>query len=79
MILPTKHVDLQHSLLGAGATLLRHLQMPQTVTSLWDRVRANPEVSVYLRFILALDFLFAIRAIDWADGLIVRRKPCSDG
>ncbi|HAT49142.1 MAG: hypothetical protein HQL75_04930 [Magnetococcales bacterium] len=75
MILPTKHVDLRHSLLGAGATLLRHMQSPQTVTALWERVRGNPEVSVYWRFILVLDFLFAIQAIDWVDGLLVRRKP----
>nr|VFJ51766.1 MAG: hypothetical protein BECKDK2373B_GA0170837_103424 [Candidatus Kentron sp. DK]VFJ63402.1 MAG: hypothetical protein BECKDK2373C_GA0170839_11078 [Candidatus Kentron sp. DK] len=75
MILPTKHIDLQHSFLGAGATLLQHLQSPRTVTGLWDRVRANSEINVYQRFILVLDFLFAIGAIDYVDGLIIRRNP----
>jgi hypothetical protein len=75
MILPTKHVNAQNSLLGAGATLLRHLDYPQTLTSLWDRVKHNSELSVYRRFILALDFLFAIGLVDLSDGLIVRRKP----
>jgi len=74
MILPTKHIKAQYSLLGAGATLLRYLDRPQTVTGLWDRVRGNPELSVYWRFILALDFLFAMGMVELADGLIVRHK-----
>ncbi len=72
MILPTKHVSAQYSLLGAGATILRQLDSPQTVTALWERVRTEPELGVYWRFVLALDFLFAIRAVELRDGLLVR-------
>lgn len=75
MILPTKHVNLQHSIIGAGATLLQHLQSPQTVTALWERVRTIPELGAYWRFILSLDFLFTIGAIDFANGLIMKNKP----
>jgi hypothetical protein len=74
VILPTKHISVQNSLLGAGAAIVRHLDSPQTVTALWDRVRGIPEIGVYWRFVLVLDFLFAIGIVDLADGLIVRQK-----
>lgn len=73
MILPTKHVSAQHSLLGAGATILQFLDSPQTVTSLWERVRVSSNIEAYGRFILALDLLFAVGALDLSDGLIMRR------
>lgn len=75
MILPTKHISSQHSILGAGSLVLSKLNNPRTVTSLWDRVRTLPGLDVYWRFILALDFLYAIEAIDFQDGLISRHKP----
>jgi hypothetical protein len=74
MILPTKHISTKHSILGAGAAILQHVDPPQTITALWERVRVVPEISVYWRFVLALDFLFAIGVVDLEDGLIVRRK-----
>ena len=76
MILPTKHISVQHSLLGAGAVVLRHLEHPQTVTALWERIRVFPETGVYWRFILALDFLYAIETIEYTDGFIQRCKQC---
>ena len=72
MILPTKHISARHSILGAGAAILRHLDSPQTLTGVWEQVRALPEIGVYCRFILGVDFLYAIGTIDLADGLIVR-------
>ena len=74
MILPTKHVSEQHSVLGAGATILRHLDSPQTVTGLWEHVRQFKETSVYSRYILTLDFLFAVGVIDLDNGLVARHK-----
>jgi hypothetical protein len=75
MILPTKHISVQYSLLGAGAAILRRLDSPQTVTALWERVRTEPEVCVYWRFVLSLDFLFAIGILEFKDGLIARFQP----
>jgi hypothetical protein len=75
MILPTKHISAQYSILGSGAAILRNLDSPRTVTGLWELTRGAPEVGVYWRFVLALDFLFAIGAVDLKDGLIVRFKP----
>ncbi len=74
MILPMKHVSINNSLIGAGAVVLRHLSSSQTPTALWERVRHSLEVKVYGRYILALDFLFAVGAIDFQNGLIVRAK-----
>jgi len=75
MILPTKHISVQFSLLGAGATILQHLNSPRTVTALWEQVRTEPEVGIYRRFILVLDFLFLLNVLDLRDGLIVRSQP----
>ena len=73
MILPTKYVSLDKSLLGAGAVVLPLLDDPMTTTSIWDRVKNAPEIGAYGRFVLTLDFLYAIDAIDMVEGLIVRK------
>jgi hypothetical protein len=73
MILPTKHISTRHSLLGLGATVLKHLGAPNTVTGLWDKIKEFPEIGTYKRFILALDLLYTINAIDYSDGLLRRR------
>ena len=72
MILPTKHVSLDNSLLGAGAVLLSMLSKPVTTTSIWDQVKCVPEIGTYGRFVLTLDFLYAIGVIEMIEGLIVR-------
>ena len=74
MILPTKHISTKNSLLGVGAVLLTQLDRPRTVTALWERVRALPEIGIYERYILSLDLLYAIGALDMVDGLLVRSR-----
>jgi hypothetical protein len=74
MILPTKHVSLDKSLLGAGACVLSILSEPMTPTGIWEKAKHAAEIGTYGRFLLTLDFLYAIRAIDLADGLIVRNE-----
>ena len=54
--------------------MLQHLDTPVTPTGIWERVKRAPEVGTYGRFVLVLDFLYAIRAIDLVDGLIVRNE-----
>ena len=73
MILPTKHVSFSHSLLGVGAVLLKELSYPLTITALWDKVRACKGVGSYQRFILALDMLYLLGAIELQSGLLKRR------
>ena len=74
MILPTKHVSLDKSLLGAGACVLSILTEPMTPTGIWEKAKHASEIGSYGRFLLALDFLYAIRAIEMADGLIDRNE-----
>lgn len=74
MILPTKHIPLNRSLLGAGAVLLKLMETPVTPTAIWDHAKHAPEVETYGRFVLVLDFLYAIGAVDLVDGLIFKRQ-----
>lgn len=72
MIVPTKHLNLQNSLLGVGAELLKRINGARTVTSLWGEVRSLPEIKTFERFTLSLDLLHSLGAIDFKDGLLRR-------
>jgi hypothetical protein len=72
MILPTKHISTQQSLLGIGAEVLRALESPRTVTSLWDEARQLPGVVTFERFTLVLDLLYACGAVTVSEGLLRR-------
>jgi hypothetical protein len=72
MIMPTKHISPQRSLLGVGALVLGQLARPKTVSTLWEQVKALPEVGSFERFVLTLDFLYSIGAISLQDGLLRR-------
>lgn len=70
MILPTKHVSARHSLLGVGGLLVGQLEHAKTVSALWDRLRREPSVRTFERFVLALDLLYALGVIDYSEGLV---------
>ena len=70
MILPTKHISTEHSLIGVGAKILEKLDSSTTVTGLWEQVKNIPEVKVYWKFVLALDLLFMLGALDLKEGLL---------
>lgn len=72
MILPTKHIPLGRSLLGVSALLLQNLRDGCTVTELWDGVRALPEIRTFAVFVLALDLLYMVGAVDLQEGLLRR-------
>jgi len=78
MILPSKHLPQDRALLTVGAAILRHLSYPVTVSSLWEqmpRAVVHQKASSPLRydgFVLALDLLFLIGAIELREGLLVR-------
>lgn len=74
MILPTKHITMNRCLLGVGAIVLEHLKRPQTVTRLWTSVRSHPDVVTFDRFILALDLLYLMGAVDTEGRLLQRVK-----
>ncbi|MCL2715983.1 MAG: hypothetical protein FWD68_15765 [Alphaproteobacteria bacterium] len=81
MILPTKHLRPDRALIGVGAEVLVILRQPMTVSRLWDEIRRrrslrDPNAPIaYPWFILTLDFLFTISAIDFDRGLLRRAQP----
>ena len=74
MILPSKHISQDQALIGIGAILLKEIDQPQTVTSLWETVREEDAIGTFERFVLALDMLHIIGAVSLENGLIVRVK-----
>ena len=81
MIVPSKHLSQDRALLTVGATILRHLSQPITVSGLWEEItRPTPMEKTPPRvrfdaFVLALDLLFLMGAIDLRDGLLSQKSP----
>lgn len=78
MILPTKHVRPDRALIGVGAEVLDILKRPMTMSRLWDEVRGRrslhaPNAPIdYQWFVLSLDLLYAIGALEFERGLVRR-------
>lgn len=72
MILPTKHIRLENSLLGIGNSILKLLDSPKTVSDLWSRAESQKVVNNFRRFTLTLSFLYTIGAVEYEDGFIKR-------
>lgn len=76
MILPTKHVRADRALIGVGAEILDILKQPMTMSRLWDEVRGRrslhaPNAPIdYQWFVLSLDLLYMISALEFDRGLI---------
>jgi hypothetical protein len=81
MILPSKHLRSDRTLLTVGGELLSCLREPVTVSRLWDELRsrwggeAESAPINYDWFVLALDLLFVVGAVEFERGLI--RKVAS--
>lgn len=79
MILPTKYLPHDRALIGVGGFILKQLDEPRTVSSLWEGVRkaqncehdATPVSFDW--FVLALNLLYSIFAIDYRDGVVYRK------
>ena len=78
MILPTKHLPESHSLLGVGGTILALLgEREATVSSLWEEFRVARLESGRVSFdwfVLGLDLLFALGAIELDRGVLRRKE-----
>ncbi len=73
MILPTKHSGYDRSLLVLGAEILNILSMPKTLSRIWEELKRNNINKNYLTyewFILSLDLLYLLNAIEFKNGLI---------
>lgn len=79
LILPTKHIPPRRALLTIGAEMLKALERPRTVSVLWDTVRTRDEIALHGRisydwFVLALDLLFLLNAIEYRSGALHRSR-----
>lgn len=72
MILPTKHIAAHEALIGAGALILQQVRDSVSLSGLWEAVKSDAAVQTYERFILTLDMLYIIGAIDVEGHMIVR-------
>ena len=78
MILPTKHVRPDRALIGVGAEVLEILKRPMTMSKLWDEIRGRrtlltPNAPIdYQWFVLSLDLLYVIGAVELERGLVRR-------
>jgi hypothetical protein len=78
MILPSKHLSEKRALLTVGGEVLRLLDRPRTVSSVWEAIKqgvkgkAMPCRLSYDWFVLSLDLLFIMDAITLRDGLLVK-------
>ena len=80
MILPSKHLSQDRALLTVGSRILQNLNQPKTVSALWEELsnqgKKSPNSTPYLKydqFILGLDLLFLIGAIELTEGIIKRK------
>ncbi|WP_311044220.1 ABC-three component system middle component 6 [Rhizobium bangladeshense] len=75
MLLPTKHIKTENSLVGVGAEVLAELSRPKTVSTLFHdtqlRRRENGMATIHFDwFLLAVDFLFAVGALRFEAGTL---------
>lgn len=80
MIIPGKHLRQDRALLSIGGEILAQLDEPRTISELWERVHVVrngiPTFSPlsFDWFILSLNLLYAISAIDLVNGIISLRE-----
>jgi len=80
MILPTKHLREEKSLIRIGADILAILNEPKTISRIWSELHHSQyeprKISgiTYNWFVLSLDLLFMIGAIEYDSGRISMAK-----
>lgn len=75
MIIPSKYLREDETLLGVGAALLKSLNTQKDLSSLWEELKDNSAIGTFERFVLALDLLFLLGLIEAHDNEIVRTVP----
>jgi hypothetical protein len=76
MILPTKGLAIDRALLSVGAEVLRRLEGPKTVSRLWEQMSERRSTLLqtvsYDWFLLTLDMLYLLGALEFKDGRLYR-------
>jgi hypothetical protein len=80
MVVPTKGITPQRSLLAVGAQILLTLDRPLTVSQAWPtlqewrRIRGHHAPVPFWWFVLALDTLHALGVVELQEELLVARR-----
>lgn len=80
MILPTKHLSPERSIISVSSEVFELIGRRSTVSSIWANLQEKHKASLrvgdvpYDWFILALDFLYIVGAIEEKQGLIKKVK-----
>lgn len=72
MILPGKTLTRRSSLLGTGGLLLSLMKERETITSLWEKAKGYEQLEFFGKFVLTLDFLFALGLVEFNEGILVK-------
>ncbi|MGW3242358.1 ABC-three component system middle component 6 [Streptomyces sp. NPDC001070] len=81
MLTPTKGIAPDRSLLAVGAQILQELDGPLTVSQAWARLKTrraelgHRSPISFSWFVLALDVLHALGAVELRDELLMPRRP----
>ena len=78
MILPDKNIILQYSIVGSGSIVLNELKKPETISSLWEKLKDKKEIQSFEKFVLTLDFLYILNTIELNSGLVKRKMLAND-
>ena len=73
-LLPDKHIPTNRSLIGVGALLLEYLEYPLPVSGLWDEVKSEQQIGSFHNFVLTLNYLYTIGALELEQGLLIKAK-----
>lgn len=73
MILPTKHIRPQNSLLWCGSLVLKKLDSPKTVNTLWNEAKKEKYLRSFQKFVLTLDFLYMSGLIEMDDNFLMKK------
>lgn len=83
MILPTKHLPPDRAIISVSSEVFGLIRSKSTVSSVWNDLQDKHNASMrygevpYDWYILALDFLFLIGAIEERQGRLIKvAKPC---
>jgi len=78
MVLPTKHLRMERSLLGIGADLISLLHDPMSESQLWIAVqelkKSDKTPLTFEWYILAISMLYSIGVVELRSGRLYLRK-----
>lgn len=81
MLTPTKGIAPDRALLAVGAQIMQELDGPVTISQAWARLKARRAALGHRSpvsfgwFVLALDVLHALGAVELRDDLLMPRRP----